>query len=67
MSTREQNTQKRHERIRDEFHKRYTDAPRPRKFSKEYVVAQLADEFNYSMRTIENILYAKPDSAKTAA
>ncbi|MCC3159501.1 hypothetical protein LJ737_19825 [Hymenobacter sp. 15J16-1T3B] len=66
MSTREKNTQKRHERIRAEFKKRYTDAPRPRKYSREYVVAQLADEFGYSMGTIENIIYAASKGADTS-
>lgn len=59
MTVRQQNRLRRNERIRQAFQQRYTQAPRPRKFSREYVLAQLADEFCLSVATIEDILYAK--------
>jgi predicted nuclease of restriction endonuclease-like RecB superfamily len=59
MTVRQQNRLRRNERIRQAFRQRYSDAPRPRKFSREYVLAQLANEFCLSVATIEDILYAK--------
>ena len=61
MTVRQQNRLRRNDRIRQAFRQRYTDVPRPRKFSREYVLAQLANEFCLSVATIEDILYAKPD------
>jgi predicted nuclease of restriction endonuclease-like RecB superfamily len=52
-----QNREKRNQRIREAFRQRFTDAPRPRKLSREYVLAQLADEFFLSVATIEDIVY----------
>ncbi len=60
MTVRQQNRLRRNERIRQAFRQRYTEAPRPRKFSREYVLAGLADEFCLSVATVEDILYAKP-------
>ncbi|OON67822.1 hypothetical protein [Hymenobacter sp. CRA2] len=59
MTTRQQNRTKRDERIRALFKARYLDAPRPRKLSREFVLAQLAEEFCLSIGTVENITYAK--------
>jgi AraC-like DNA-binding protein len=59
MTTRQQNRLRRNDRIRQAFRQRYTDAARPRKFSREYVLAQLADDFCLSVATIEDIVYAK--------
>ena len=71
MTVRQQNRLRRNERIRQAFQQRYTQAPRPRKFSREYVLAQLADEYCLSVATIEDILYAKakpvPEGATNAA
>lgn len=61
MTTRQQNRLRRNDRIRLTFRQRYTDAPRPRKFSREYIIAQLADDFCLSIATIEDIIYAKGD------
>jgi hypothetical protein len=61
MTVRQQNRLRRNERIRQAFRQRYTDVPRPRKFSREYILAQLADDFCLSVATIEDILYAKAD------
>ncbi|TGE23543.1 hypothetical protein [Hymenobacter metallicola] len=55
--TRQTNKNKRNERIRAAFQRRYTEAPRPRKFSREYIIAELADEFFLATSTLENILY----------
>ena len=60
MTVRQQNRLRRNERIRQAFRQRYTEAARPRKFSREYVLAQLADDFCLAVATIEDILYAKP-------
>ncbi len=57
--TRKNNTEKRNKKLRDAFYERYTNLPRPRKYSREYVISQLAEEFNLSMSRVEDILYAK--------
>ena len=62
MTIRQQNRLRRNERIREAFRQRYTDATRPRKFSREYILAQLADDFCLSVATIEDIIYAKPST-----
>jgi len=56
--TRANNTEKRNQKIRDAFYTRYTNQPRPRKFAREHVVSQLAEEFFLSAATVEDILYA---------
>lgn len=57
-------TRKRNGRIVAEFKRRYTDQPRPRKYTKEYIISQLADEFYLSMSTVEDIInYNKPAQA----
>lgn len=61
MTIRQQNRLRRNERIRQAFRQRYTEAPRPRKFSREYVLAQLADDYCLAVATIEDIIYAKTD------
>lgn len=61
MTVRQQNRLRRNERIREAFRQRYTDAARPRKFSREYVIAKLADEYCLAVATIEDIIYAKVD------
>ncbi|MDO7877362.1 hypothetical protein Q5H93_21655 [Hymenobacter sp. ASUV-10] len=55
--TRQANTENRNRKIRNAFYDRYTNKPRPRQFSREYVISQLAEEYNLSMTTVENILY----------
>jgi hypothetical protein len=59
MTVRQQNRLRRNERIRQTFQQRYTDAARPRKFSREYVLAQLADDYCLAVATIEDIIYTK--------
>ena len=63
MTIRQQNRLRRNERIRQAFRLRYTLAARPRKFSREYILAQLADDFCLAVATIEDILYSKADAA----
>lgn len=66
---RTERTNKKHERIRLLFKKRFTDQPRvkgARKYTKEYIIAGLAEEFYLSMRQIENIVYTKPAAAGIA-
>ena len=58
---------RKHEKIREAYEKRYTKAPRPRKYTKEYIIAKLAEEFYLSMRQIENIVYTKPSTEAAAA
>lgn len=55
--TRQNNYDKRNQRIRDAFEQRYTKQPKPRIYTREYIISQLAEEFCLSMSTIENILY----------
>lgn len=64
--TRKTNTQKRHERIRAAYRKRYTDQSRPRLYTREYIISQLADEYCLSMATVEGIIWTKPEEAKAA-
>ena len=66
MTTRQLNRLRRNERIRQAFRQRYLDAPRPRKFSREYVLAQLADDFCLSVDTIEDIVYTRPSDDDAA-
>ncbi len=61
------NTDKKYERIRHEFKKRFTDQPRPKKYTREYIIALLADEFFLSMKTVEDIIYTKPATPATNA
>jgi hypothetical protein len=65
--TRKTNFEKRNQRIKEAFRLRYTDAPRPRKYSREYVIACLAEEYCLSMERIEDIIYAKAAEASLAA
>ncbi|MGI4735245.1 MAG: hypothetical protein ACRYG7_08715 [Janthinobacterium lividum] len=61
MTVRQQNRMRRNERIRQAFRQRYSEVTRPRKFSREYILTQLADDFCLSVATIEDILYSKSD------
>ena len=53
------NTEKRNQKLRDAFYRRFTLLPHPKKVSREYVVAQLAEEFNLSTTTVDKLLYVK--------
>lgn len=66
MTVRQENRLRRNERIRQAFRQRYTDAPRPRKFSREYVLARLADDFCLAVATVEDIIYAKREPLAAA-
>jgi hypothetical protein len=55
--TRQTNYDKRNGRIKDAFEARFTKQPKPRIYTREYIISQLAEEFCLSMSTIENILY----------
>ncbi|AWM31343.1 hypothetical protein [Hymenobacter nivis] len=57
--TRCERTERRNQRLRDAFYAHYTNLPRPRKYSREYVIAQLSEEYHLSLRTVERILYRK--------
>lgn len=61
MTVRQKNRLRRNERIRQSFRQRYTEVPRPRKYSREYILAQIADEYCLAVATIEDIIYAKVD------
>lgn len=65
--TRRDNTSKKHDRIRELYAKRWTNAPRPRKFSREYIIAQLAEEFYLSLKRIEDIIYTTPSLPEVVA
>lgn len=53
------NLEARNTKIREAFAERYTRQPRPRKFTREYVIAQLACEYYLAMDTVEDIIYQK--------
>jgi len=59
--TRQLNRLKRNERIRAAFRARYTNVPRPRKHSREHVLAELAEEFFLAVTTIEDIVYVQQE------
>ncbi|MDF7813626.1 hypothetical protein [Hymenobacter sp. YC55] len=59
VTTLKSNKENRNTKIREEFHRRYTEAKRPRMYSREYVISQLAQEYYLSMATIEDIVYSK--------
>lgn len=59
QSKRAENLLKRNAKIREAFAEGYTRQPRPRKYTREYVIAQLAGEYFLSMDTIEDIVYKK--------
>jgi hypothetical protein len=58
---------RKHAKIRELYEKRFTNQPRPRKYTREYIIAKLAEEFYLSMRQIENILYSSSAGADAAA
>ena len=58
---------RKHDKIRELFEKRFTKQPRPRKYTREYIIAKLSEEFYLSMRQIENIVYTKPAADAAAA
>ena len=57
--TRVANTAKRNERIRQAFQQRFLHQLRPRVHPKEYVLAQLSEEFYLSAATVEGIIWAQ--------
>jgi hypothetical protein len=59
-TTRQQNIDRRNTQIRDAFKKRFTDQEKPKRYTREYIISQLAMEWCLSMGTVENILYTKP-------
>lgn len=66
MKVRQQNRLRRNERIRQAFQQKWTDAVRPRKCSREFVLAQLAEDFCLAVATIEDIVYQKSFINKVA-
>lgn len=61
------NLEKRNARIREQFRKQYTDQPKPRKRTRDQVVAQLVEDFCLSLTTIERIVYTQDSAATPAA
>ena len=59
QTKRAQNLAARNEKIREAFAERYTRQPRPRKYTREYIIAQIACEYFLAMDTVEDILYDK--------
>ncbi len=51
------NLLKRNAKIREAFAEGYTQQPRPRKYTREFVIAQIAAEFFLSMDRVEDIIY----------
>jgi hypothetical protein len=58
--TRQKNIERRNALIRAEFKRRFTDQEKPKRYTREYVISQIAMERCLSMGTVENILYTKP-------
>lgn len=66
-TTRQQNIERRNTAIKDEFKKRFTDQEKPRRYTREYIISQIALDWCLSMGTVENILYTKPAELPAAA
>lgn len=47
----------RNQKIRELFEARFTNQPKPRIYTREGVIAKLAEDFYLSMGTVENIIY----------
>jgi hypothetical protein len=59
QTKRAQNLLARNAKIREGFAEGYTRQPRPRKYTREYIIAQLAGEYFLSMDRVEDIIYEK--------
>ncbi len=53
------NLDKRNLAIRDAFYQRFTKQPRPRIYTREYILSQLAQEYHLSITTVERIVAPK--------
>jgi hypothetical protein len=58
-TTRQQNIERRNTQIKAEFQRRFTEQAKPRRYTREYIISQIAGERYLSMGTVENILYTK--------
>ncbi len=56
---RQANLDKRNRAIRDAFYQRFTKQARPRLYTREYVLAQLAQEHHLSIATVERLVMPK--------
>jgi hypothetical protein len=56
---RQANLDKRNQAIRDAFYTRFTKQARPRIYTREYVLSQLAQEYHLSMATVERLVMPK--------
>lgn len=54
---RQANTEKRNQRLRDAFYQRYTNVPRATRPDRDWVVAQVAEDFFLSVKTVEQLLW----------
>lgn len=59
QTKRAENLEKRNAKIREAFADGYTRQPRPRKYTREFIIAQIAAEFYLSMDRVEDIIYQK--------
>lgn len=57
--TRHAHTLQRNELLQAAYRKRYVDLPRPRIYSRAYVLSQLAKEFYLSVATVERLVMPK--------
>lgn len=57
QTKRAQNLAARNTKIREAFTERYIRQPRPRKYTREYIIAQIAGEYFLAMDTVEDIVY----------
>jgi hypothetical protein len=56
---RQANLEKRNLAIREAFYKRFTMQVRPRIYTREYVLSQLAQEYHLSIATLERLVMLK--------
>lgn len=64
---RKANTERRNAKIRATFDKDFTEQARPRRYTREFIIARIAADVCLSMATVEDIIYKTPSANKLAA
>jgi len=61
------NAEKRNHRIKEAFEKGYALQARPRKYTREYIISGIAEQWALSSATVEDIIYKAAQPAPKAA
>ena len=57
--TRQANLERRNQALREAYFERYTKQKRPRIYTREYILAQLAQDYHLSIATVERLVLPK--------